>query len=107
MSNNSRWPRPTKYTDKSLQWHRQRLWSLQDMRYTTDQIAAMLNVSREYVLMSLRNRPLEPLKNTVFVHFGCKDESYCTEEEMLTLPTYRYEDLSLTEKEIYDGESVQ
>jgi len=37
------------------------------------------------------------------VGLGYKNEAYYTEEEMLSTPVYRFEDLSPSEKAIYNG----
>lgn len=42
------------------------------------------------------------LDNPNKIHFGHKNQAYNTEEELLTPPSYKYEDLSPQEKELYN-----
>lgn len=55
-----------------------------------------IHVSR---LFHIQRRVLD---NPNKMHFGNKTEAYYTEEEMLTPPSYKYEDLSPQEKELYN-----
>jgi hypothetical protein len=46
---------------------------------------------------------LEKEKFKTKVGLGYKNEAYATEEEMLCTPVYRFEDLSPSEKAIYNN----
>ena len=47
---------------------------------------------------------LEKEKFKTKVGLGYKNEAYATEEEMLSTPVYRFEDLSSSEKAIYNND---
>jgi hypothetical protein len=67
-------------------------------------IANAKDIPVEEVLDILdKQKSIRLIKSRSSEILGSKTETYQSEEQMLTLPTYTYESLSKSEKEIYES----